>query len=58
MPPFARRSAYDARVAKPTQCVACNNPKLVAATRGLKRSNRAIAWDFSTSEAAVRRVRD
>jgi len=40
----------------PTRCVACLNAT-IDATRDLKRSNRAIARDFGTSEAAVRRHR-
>jgi hypothetical protein len=36
-------------------CVACNTPAPCAATRNLKRSNPAIAREFGTSEAAVRR---
>jgi hypothetical protein len=41
-----------------TQCVACSNPAIDAASRDPGRSNRAIARDFPIiSEAAVRRHR-
>ena len=43
---------YDARVS--TQCVACSNPAIDAATRDRSRANRAIAREFGVSEAAIR----
>ena len=46
---------YDARVS--TQCVACSNPAIDAATRDRSRANRAIAREFGVSEAAIRRHR-
>jgi hypothetical protein len=49
-------AAYDAHV-PPTHCVACKDSAIDAATRDPQRSHRAIAREFTISEAAVRRHR-